>query len=334
MEGVLASFPPLPGESIVKRDLSDNVEPHKVWVLQRDGYSTLFLYGGRGVFDGMRSFTLRNGYDRFVEEKHFEHPTFTTVWGVCDEDLYDRSVDELRSLSRSGQPFFATILSVSNHKPFTYPKGKIAANPDEKRRENAVSYSDYALGQFFKKVRTEPFWTNTVFAVVADHGARVYGEQSIPIHSYEIPLLIVGPAAVSRPSRVGQLGCSLDVAPTLLGMVGRPYRSTFFGQDLLHSTVDNGRALLNHNRDIGLLGHERLAVLGLMKKEEFYAADAPHEEMKLLRSPQSLERELQADAMALFQVADDLYMHQRYRVETDTHTDTPASLSSPRHSQP
>ena len=330
MEGVLASFPPLPGESIVKRDLSDNVET-VARVFKRDGYSTLFLYGGRGVFDGMRSFTVRNGYDRFVEEKHFEHPTFTTVWGVCDEDLYDHSVDELRALSLSGQPFFATILSVSNHKPFTYPKGKIAADPDERRRENAVSYSDYALGQFFKKVRTEPFWTNTIFAVVADHGARVYGEQSIPIHSYEIPLLIVGPAVVTRPSRVGRLGGSLDVAPTLLGMVGRPYRSTFFGQDLLRSGVDNGRALLNHNRDIGLLEGERLAVLNLMKGEEFYTADAPHAEMKPLRSPQALERELQADAMAFFQVADDLYTHQRYRVEPETHTEWDPLESTCRH---
>ena len=333
MEGILASFPPLPGESIVKRDLSDNVETI-ARVFQRDGYSTLFLYGGRGVFDGMRSFTVRNGYDRFVEQKHFEHPAFTTVWGVCDEDLYDRSVEELSSLSRSGRPFFATILSVSNHKPFTYPRGKIAADPDEKRRENAVSYSDYALGQFFKRARKEAFWTNTVFAVVADHGARVYGEQSIPIHSYEIPLLIVGPAVVNYPSRVGQLGCSLDVAPTLLGLVGRPYRSTFFGQDLLHSSMDNGRALLNHNRDIGLLGRERLVVLGLMKHEEFYAADAPHQEMKPLRSPGSSERELEEDAMALFQVADDLYMHQRYRVGTNTAAETTTSLSSNRHSQP
>jgi hypothetical protein len=118
-------------------------------------------------------------------------------------------------------------------------------------------------------------------------------------------------------------------------MVGRPYRSTFFGQDLLHPTVDNGRALMNHNRDIGLLERERLAVLGLMKGEEFYAADAPHAEMKLLRSPQSFERELQADAMALFQVADDLYMHQRYRVEADPPAEPPISLSSStRHSQP
>src|SRR5882672_2083536 len=83
MEGVLSSFPSLPGDSIVKRDRSDNVET-LARVLKRDGYSTLFAYGGRGVFDGMRSFTTRNGFDRFIEQKHFLHPTFTTVWGVCD----------------------------------------------------------------------------------------------------------------------------------------------------------------------------------------------------------------------------------------------------------
>src|SRR5204862_4222717 len=65
MEGVLSSFPSLPGDSIVKRDLSDNVETI-ARVLKRDGYSTLFLYGGRGVFDGMRSYAVRNGYDRFI----------------------------------------------------------------------------------------------------------------------------------------------------------------------------------------------------------------------------------------------------------------------------
>ena len=65
-----------------------------------------------------------------------------------------------------------------------------------------MKYSDYALGQFFQAAKKEAFWTNTVFVVVADHGARVYGKQSIPIHSYEIPLLIAGPAVVKSPSRV------------------------------------------------------------------------------------------------------------------------------------
>jgi phosphoglycerol transferase MdoB-like AlkP superfamily enzyme len=313
MEGVLSSFPPLPGDSIVKRDLSDHVETI-ARVLKRDGYATLFLYGGRGVFDGMRSFAVRNGYDRFIERKHFDHPTFTTVWGVCDEDLFTHSVEEFRSLAQAGQPFFATILSVSNHKPYTYPKGKIPEDPDQKRRENAVKYSDYALGQFFRLARNERFWTNTIFAVVADHGARVYGQQSIPIHSYEIPLVIAGPAVVKSPARVSQLGCSLDVAPTLLGLLGRPYETLFFGRDLLNLPPEQGRALLNHNRDIGLLARDRLVVLGLMQTSEFYQGDPKLVDMTPLPHPAESDLELENDAIALYQIADDLYTHQRYRL--------------------
>lgn len=313
MEGVLSSFPPLPGDSIVKRDRSDNVET-AARVFKRDGYSTVFLYGGRGLFDGMRSFALRNGYDRFIERKHFEHPTFTTVWGVCDEDLFVRAIADFRDLSRTGKPFFATVLSVSNHKPFTYPEGKIAEDPGQKRRENAVKYSDYALGQFFRMARQEPFWTNTIFVVVADHGARVYGKQSIPIHSYEIPLVIAGPAAVKSPRRISQLGCSLDVTPTILGLLGRPYESLFFGRDLLRMQPDEGRVFLNHNRDIGMLARDRLVVLGLLQTDEFYEGNPKEVDVSLMPAPTDADRELEKDAIAIYQVADDLYVHQRYRI--------------------
>jgi len=313
-EGVLSSFPPLPGESIVKRDRSENVETI-ARVLKRDGYSSVFLYGGRGLFDGMRSFALRNGYDCFIEQQHFEHPTFATVWGVCDEDIFMRAVKEFRELFRTGQPFCGTVLSVSNHKPYTYPKGKIPENPDWKLREFAVKYSDYALGQFFRAAKQEAFWTNTVFVVVADHGARVYGEQSIPIHSYEIPLLIAGPAVVKRPSRVSQLGCSLDVPTTILALLGRPYETMFFGRDLLKTPPEEGRALLNHNRDIGLLARNRLVVLGLKQTVEFYQGDPKIMDMSLLRQPTDADRELEKDAIAIYQVADDLYMHRLFRID-------------------
>ncbi len=312
-EGVLSSFPPLPGDSIVKRDLSDNVETI-ARVLKRDGYSTVFLYGGRGLFDGMRSFAIHNGYDRFIEQKDFPNPTYTTVWGVCDEDLFGRAIEEFRELSKSRKPFCATLLSVSNHKPFGYPEGRIPEKPD-RHRSNAVKYSDYSLGKFFREARKEPFWTNTIFVVVADHGARVYGKQSIPIHSYEIPLLIAGPAAVKTPGRVPHLGSQLDVAPTILGLLGRPYETLFFGHDLLKSPPENERAFLNHNRDIGMLARDRLVVLGLMQGEEFYEGDPKKVDMKPLAQPTDADRELQKDAIAIYQVADDLYVHKKYHLD-------------------
>ena len=102
-----------------------------------------------------------------------------------------------------------------------------------------------------------------------------------------------------------------------MGLVGRPYASTFFGQDLLQPGQSKGRALLNHNRDIGLLASDRMVVLGLMSGLEYYHGDPKATEMKLARNPDEIDRQLQLDATALFQVADDLYMHQRYRVDPD-----------------
>jgi phosphoglycerol transferase MdoB-like AlkP superfamily enzyme len=313
-EGVLSSFPPLPGDSIVKRDLSDNVETI-ARVLKRDGYNTIFLYGGRGLFDGMRPFTTRNGYDRFIEQKHFDQPTFTTIWGVCDEDIFKRALEEFRELSRQDKPFLGTILSVSNHKPYTYPAGRIPEDPNERQRENAVKYSDWCLGQFFKLAKQEPFWTNTIFVVVADHGARVYGSQSIPIHSYEIPMVILGPAVVQRPARVSAPGGSLDVSPTILGLLGRPYETMFFGRDLLRESPERGRALLNHNRDIGLFTQNRLVVLGLKQEVEFYEGDPKVAEITSMKSPTPRELETEQDTIALYQVADDLYMNRAYRID-------------------
>ena len=263
----------------------------------------------------MRSFTLSNGFDRFVEQKDFDHPTYTTIWGVCDEDIFARAITEFRELSRQGKPFLGTVLSVSNHKPYTYPVGRIPEDPNDQRRENAVKYSDFALGEFFRAAKKESFWTNTIFVVVADHGARVYGSQSIPIYSYEIPLVILGPAVVKEASRIGTLGGSLDVAPTILGLLGRPYQSLFFGRDLLREPPAAGRAVLNHNRDVGLFMRDRLVVLGMKQSVQFYAGDPKVVDMQLLTTPGAPELELEQDAIALYQVADDLYIHQRYRID-------------------
>ena len=310
-EGVLSSFPPLPGDSIVRRDRSEHVETI-ARVLGRDGYRTLFLYGGRGVFDGMRAFAVQNGYERFVEQKDFKNPGFTTIWGVCNEELYQRTIEECRELHRKGEPFLATVLSVSNHKPYTYPAGRIPEDPNARKRRNAVKYTDWALGQFFANAKKEAFWTNTVFVMVADHGARVYGSQSIPIHSYEIPLLILGPAVVKQPARLAQLGSQLDIAPTLLGLLGRPYQSSFFGRDLLKTPSAPGRVLLNHNRDIGISRDDHLVVLGLNRRLEYYVGNPKTGDLKPVEIPDPLHRELEKDATAMYQVADDLYMSRRF----------------------
>jgi phosphoglycerol transferase MdoB-like AlkP superfamily enzyme len=313
MEGALSSFPPLPGDAIVHRDRSENVETI-ARVLKRDGYNTMFLYGGHATFDNMKPFLVANGFDQIVDEKDFPNPAFVNVWGVSDEDIYAGAIRQFRALSQTNQPFFATILSVSNHKPYTYPQGRIPENPNG-TRENVVKYTDWCLGRFFKAAKQEAFWTNTIFVVVADHGARVYGSQDIPIFSYEIPLVILGAAVVPQPQRLHATGCSLDLPPTILGLIGRPYESLFLGRDLLRDSPDTFHALLNHNRDIGMFAQDRMVVLGLQKAVEFYAGNPHAVNLELTPHPTLEDLELEKNAEAIFQVADELYMNRRYHLD-------------------
>lgn len=311
MEAVLASIPPLPGDSILARTRTENCET-LAQVLRRDGYSSTFIYPGRGVFDGLGRFALNNGFDRFIEEKDFFKPVFTNTWGHSDEDLYNRVLKEARTAHGSGRPFFISALSVSNHLPFTYPDGRIREPSSRHSRKFAVKYVDYALGRFFEQAKKEPFWKDTIFAVVADHGARVYGSQTVPIHSYEIPLIIAGPAAVSEPRRVEVTGCQLDVAPTILGLIGRPYDTTFYGRDLL-APASSRFALLNHNRSIAIYRDQHLVTLSLGKEINLFTGD-PHAAIVPAPELDELGRTMADDATALFQTADELYMGRRYKV--------------------
>lgn len=310
-EGVFSSFPPLPGDSIVARDRTENVETI-AQVLDRDGYETMFVYAGRGVFDGTGKFAKENGWKHFLELKDFPNPAFTTVWGVCNEDLYDRMLTEMRQFHAAGKPFLLTSMSVSNHKPYTYPVDRIPENPRDKSRSNVVKYSDYALARFFEQAKREPFWLDTIFVVVGDHGARVYGSQSIPIRSYEVPFLVLGPAVAKEPRRISTLGCQLDIVPTLLGLIGRPYETTFFGHDLLKVEPGHERVLLHHNRSVGIYEDQHLVVFNLNKQIEYFTGDPKTGQMQQVFTTDEKMKELELDATALFQAGDDLYMNHRY----------------------
>ena len=158
--------------------------------------------------------------------------------------------------------------------------------------------------------KKEPFWKDTIFVVIADHGARVYGSETLPIRSYQIPFLVIG-EGIKPGSSSGVLGCQLDVAPTLLGLIGRPYDSLFFGRDVRIPVDVPRRAVLNHTRSVGIYRDNRLVALSLNRVVEQFRGDPKG---KLERIPMDAEgEEIAKDATALLQVADDLYMHHRYK---------------------
>jgi len=313
LEATTSSLPPLPGISIVRRPQSIDLFTLPS-VLRAHGYATEFVYGGRAMFDGMATYMRENGVDRVVEQRDFPAGTFATAWGVADEAIFDKALAEMDSLQRTGRPFYSLVLTVSNHRPYTYPTGRIQQDPAEKRRAFAVRYADWALGRFMREARAHAFFDSTLFVVMGDHGARVYGAAEIPLSSYEVPVLFYAPGLVSAGVRVNTLASSLDVPPTILGILGLSYESKFFGRDVFHTDSASGRAMMVHNAELALMRGERMAVLGPRSASTIYAV-GPSGALSAVASPSATDRELVEEAIAYYAGADHLYRSGRYEFE-------------------
>jgi phosphoglycerol transferase MdoB-like AlkP superfamily enzyme len=313
LEATTSSLPPLPGVSVERRP--ESVDLFTLPALLRSrGYATEFIYGGRALFDGMGAYMRNNGMERVIEQKDYPDGEFTTAWGVSDEAIFTKALAEMDSLHATGRPFYTLVLSVSNHRPYTYPAGHIAADPNARKRVNVVQYADWALGRFVRQARTHAFFDSTVFVLMGDHGPRVYGAAEIPLPSYSVPMVFYAPGIVPAGVRVGELASSMDIPPTVLGLLGGTYESKFFGRDVLSPQPRPGLAVMTHNNEIALMRGRRLAVLGLRGATTVYDVDSTGAIVKLPTLDAS-GRSLVEDAIAYFQTADELYRRGDYRFD-------------------
>lgn len=307
LEAISASFPPIPSESIVKRPGSEGIA---TWggVMADLGYQTSFLYGGYGLFDNMNHYFGSNGF-ALSDRSDIPNPGFANIWGVSDQDLLNHALDYFDRQAESKQPFFSIIMSTSNHTPYTFPAGVEGVPPKGGGRLAGIRYADHALGQFFAQAPKHDWFNNTVFVVVADHDARVYGRAQVPLNHYRIPLLVYAPGLIA-PRVVETPTSQMDIAPTVLGLLGLAYSAPFYGEDVLHLAPGQLHPILvNHNHDVALLSGDRLVVLGLNRASETYRYDAAADRLEPLPEDQGL-LDL---ATAYYQSAFELFQSHRYQ---------------------
>jgi len=307
LEAFTSSIPPIPTVSILRRPGNENVA---TWgaVMRSLGYRTSFLYGGYGYFDNMNYFFGQNGFD-VVDRRSIRSVRFENIWGVSDEDLFDHSLAYLDAVHAAGKPFFSIIMTTSNHKPFTFRPGleHLGIPPEGGHRAAGVRYADFALGEFLRQAENHDWFDDTIFVVAADHGARVYGAEQIPLKTYEIPLLIYAPAHIA-PQRVDSLMTQIDIAPTVLGLLGLPYEAPFFGQDALRVPAEHHVAFFNHNHDVAIYRDGKIVVFGLNKQVDAFRYDPAADSY----SPTPRDPELERLGVAYYQTAYELYEQHRY----------------------
>jgi phosphoglycerol transferase MdoB-like AlkP superfamily enzyme len=306
LEALSLCIPPTPGQSIVKRPNNKNLFTLGN-VFRSKGYNSRFIYGGYGYFDNMSEFFSQNGYevtDRNAlteKEIHYEN-----TWGVADEDLFMLSLKELDKDYKNGKPFFAQIMTVSNHRPFTYPEGRIDI-PSHTGREGAVKYTDYAIGRFIREAKLKPWFKNTLFVIVADHCASSAGKVELPVDKYHIPMIMYSPEHI-MPGKFEKLVAQIDIGPSILGLLNFNYKSKFFGQDVFKMKDEQQRVFISTYQSLGYIKNNKLVILDPNKKQSTFIPNFKTEGSKSIPSEDWLTNE----AIANYQLASYLYSSGGY----------------------
>jgi phosphoglycerol transferase MdoB-like AlkP superfamily enzyme len=222
---VLAGYPSTPEGSVLSQPLKMEHLPTLGGSLKKAGYATQFHYGGDDRFDDMSAFFVHSGFDKIVDRESFNKKDMDSKWGAHDEVLFHRVIDDLKS---ERQPFFSAMFTLSSHEPFEVPMAPVYKGKDEATLfKNAVHYSDRSLQRFFERARKEPWYKNTLFVFVADHGhylplLRYY--DFVP-ERYRIPLLFYGDVLKKeyRGARKANTASQSDIAATLLAQLGLPH---------------------------------------------------------------------------------------------------------------
>ncbi|WP_263143799.1 LTA synthase family protein [Pseudomonas sp. RIT-PI-AD] len=241
MFATMACFPNLPSfEYLMQMPEGSHKFSGLPQLLSARDFENLYVYNGDFAWDNQAGFFGNQGMSNFIGRGDYVDPVFSDpTWGVSDQDMFDRGAEELAKLDDS-KPFYALLQTLSNHTPYALPENlpvePVRGYGSLDQHLTAMRYSDWALGQFFEKARQAPYFKDTLFVVVGDHGFGSNEQLTeMDLFRFNVPLLLIGPGAREKFGAVRDtVGTQIDIVPTIMGRLGGDVRHQCWGRDLLN----------------------------------------------------------------------------------------------------
>ena len=240
LTAILSGFPSQPMATTIESASKSAALPSLAKVLNGRGYNSGFYYGGQLELSNIKRYLIDAGFDRIIGKDAFERRDWRSQWGVHDEVLFDRVLEQLRSTRK---PWFTVVLTQSSHEPFDVPMAPVISgkSPDVLFL-NSLAYTDRSLGNFIEKARNEAWWDNTVVIITGDHGNPYPRHRDEPLDGpsqYHVPMLWLGGAVAVKDTVVKKIMGQTDIAPTLAGALGVSSSQFPWGRDVLaRSSLD------------------------------------------------------------------------------------------------
>jgi phosphoglycerol transferase MdoB-like AlkP superfamily enzyme len=197
-----------------------------VSTLKSEGYTTSFFHGAPNGSMGFLGYSNILGFDNYYGKNEYNKDAdFDGVWGIWDEPFFQYFNT---TISKKKQPFLATLFSVSSHEPYQIPeKYEVKFPKGDVNIHQCIGYTDFALKQFFKSAKKEPWFNNTIFVLVGDHGNTIfYDDYKKEVNKNKVAMLIYKPNS-KFVGEYNDYAQQIDLYPTILDMIGydKPFRS-------------------------------------------------------------------------------------------------------------
>ncbi|WP_022962033.1 LTA synthase family protein [Halopseudomonas pelagia] len=267
----MACFPNLPGfEYLMQEPEGGQQFSGLPQLLGSRGFNDLYVYNGDFAWDNQKGFFGNQGMSRFIGRSDYINPVMSdATWGVSDQDMFDRAAEELGKLDPE-KPFYALLQTLSNHTPYALPDAlpiaPISGQGVNDEHLTAMRYSDWALGRFFERIRNEPYYQDTLFVILGDHGFGTHLQLTeLDLLRFHVPMLLIAPGITERfGARNDVVGTQVDMVPTIMGRLGGDVQHQCWGRDLLSlPAADTGFGVIKPSgggQTVGMLNGDELVV--------------------------------------------------------------------------
>ncbi len=284
--GIFATVTGIPDVQLAKFSTQNPEAVNQQTIINSfEGYDKFYFIGGRSQFNNFRGLMGNvDGIDIYEKGK-YKSPEIN-VWGISDKDLFTEAGEVLKQQSK---PFFAMIQTAHNHRPFMLPpdekeftcdkldKETLAKNGFESQAEyEAFCYTDFCFKKFMEQAKQQPYFNNTIFVFIGDHGVEGESSSVYPkawnshrLSDEHVPLLYYAPSLL-QPARYHQTVSQIDVLPTLAGMIHQPYTNSTLGRDVINQkNILNAAFIIHHDEgNIGVVTDDYYFVKNINIKHE------------------------------------------------------------------
>ncbi len=305
----------------------DAIEQHTI-INNFEDYNKFYFLGGSSDFNNFVGL-LKNikGVKIFQDGSYTSKPL--NVWGISDKNLF-LNADTVFAQQR--KPFFAIIQTADNHRPFSIPEEdrdfeKRIIAPDtlikygfESLQEyQAFCYTDYCFHKFMQEARKHPYFENTIFVFVGDHGVEGEAGQMYPdawtanrLSDEHVPLLFYSPGLLTPQCR-SEVVSQIDVLPTIAGMLHQSYTNTTLGRDLLHLKNKTDAAFIIHHDEgnIGIINNDFYFIKNIRINKEQLVPIRANQLNLSVQQQDSVRKKLSELASAIYETSKWMLVHNK-----------------------